>query len=374
MKVPKPRQVLRSLVGAILLLIGLVYLFVVRTALWLFTLALVVYFAVNDPLLSSRILTQVNQVIPGDISARRLFWRPFRSQVDLLGVRIERPGGIPVIEAEHVSTHLRLVSLVASLVVPSRGSQPIPLIMDETRVSDGEVRLEFDEHGLGLVRAFVPEHPRKKKGGRSVHLILRSIEVRSVRVILMFHGKWGMDICNVSTDGAVEFAGGKVRVDASDVKAEKVVFTGSSLLPPMLSFLTDTITDFRTGSYLLDGDHMEVRHAAGSSDRLSFTTSGALNLGTPLTLNVAGGFKSLDPAVMSELSAGVIDGVVQGSASIQGALREAKLQTRVTSPTLSVLGVPFDDVDTRVDFSLDDPLLFRVRSLTAWQGAGRVKA
>ena len=354
--------------------VALAYLLVVRSALWVFTLLLMVYFSVNDPIIGARILTLVNGVIPGTINAERIHWEPFRSRIHVLGVVITRPGGEPVIQASRVTTDMRLGALVANLVVGV--NEPVPLLFDRTLVRGGLVDLEFGDDGLLLVRAFYIDDGSPPSDGPGVLLKMHDIRIEDTRVRLDFFGDWGLDIREAALDGEVRVEDKIVTVRAQEITATQVSVTGGLPLPDSLAFLVRPVQDFRAARFHLHDEEFEVIRASARAQRFDVGLSGSMAYPSerPLSVDAIATLHVPDPTVLEEITADAVMGALDATVRARGPLAATHLSTTVRSPRIEVLGVPFDDVDATVDLGLLDPTLVRVRRLGCWFGAGRLDA
>ncbi|MFH1531348.1 MAG: translocation/assembly module TamB domain-containing protein [Pseudomonadota bacterium] len=370
-----PRWLLRTAWHLVLAVVGLAYLLVVRSALWVFTLIIGVYFAVNDPGLSSQLLSLVNDAIPGTISAERIHWEPFRSRIHVFGVVISRPGDVPVIQAARVSTDMRLGALIGYLVVGGE-DDPLPLIFDRTLVRDGIVDLEFRDSGLLLVQAFVEPDKPPSPDPTPVKLQMHDIRIENTRVRLDFFEEWGLLVRGVDLDGEVGLLDGIVTVGARDLLADSVELLGTLPVPDSLAFLTRPVQGFRTSRFHLHGDSFEIIDASGRARRFDFRLSGTMDFSPdrPLSLESVAVVRVPDPTVLGEITSGTVTGALDAAVTAKGPLEAANLVVSVRSPRVEVLGVPFDDVEGAVSLNLANPTLVRVQRLGTWLYAGRIDA
>ena len=369
-----PRQLLRTAWRLVVTVVALAYLLVVRSALWVFTLLLMVYFSVNDPVIGASVLTMVNRVIPGTITADRIHWEPFRSRIHVLGVVISRPGDVPVIQASRVTTDMRLGALIANLVVGV--NEPVPLLFDRTLVRGGLVDLEFRDDELLLVSAFYIDDGSPPSGGPGVLLKMHDIRIEDARVRLDFFGDWGLDIHEAALDGEVRVEDELVTVRAQEVTARQVAMTGGLPLPDSLAFLVRPMQDFRAARFYLHDEAFEVIRASARAQRFDVDLSGSMAFPSerPLSLDAIATLHVPDPTVLEEITEGTVTGALDGTVRVRGPLESSRLSASVLSGRIEVLGVPFDDVDAEVDLGLSNPTLVRVRRLGCWFRAGRLDA
>ena len=370
-----PRRILRTAWHLVLAVVALAYLLAVRSALWVFTLILMVYFSVNDPGLSSRILTLVNGAIPGSITAERIHWEPFRSRIHVLGVVISRPGDVPVIQAARVTTDMRLGALLGHVFVGGE-DDPLPLIFDRTLIRDGMVDLEFRDEGLLLVLAFNDPDAPPSDDPSPVKLQMHDIRIEDTTVRLDFDGDWGLLVHAVDLDGEVRFMDEITTVGARGLTAAMVELTGSLPFPDSIAFLSRPVRDFRASRFFLQGNAFEIVDAAGRTERFDFRLNGAMDYtpDRPLSLDSVAVLHVPDPTVLGEITAGSVTGALDAAVEAKGPLVAANLAVSVKSPRVEVLGVPFDDVDGAVRLNLANPTLVRVGRMGCWFHAGRIDA
>jgi len=369
-----PLRLLRIVWRLVVTVLALAYLLVVRSALWVFTLLLMVYFSVNDPVIGARILTLVSGVIPGTITAERIHWEPFRSRIHVLGVEISRPGDVVVIQASRVTTDMRLGALITNLVVGV--NEPIPLLFDRTLVRGGVVDLEFGDDGLLLVSAFYIPDGSPPSDGPGILLKMYDIHAEDVRVRLDFFGDWGLDIHEAALDGEVRVEDKIVTVRAQEVTAARVAVTGGFPIPDSLAFLVRPVRDFRAARFFLHEDEFEVIRASARAQRFDVDLSGSMAFPPerPLSLDAVATLHVPDPTVLEEITEGTVMGALDATVRVRGGLESARLSAAVLSERIEVMGVPFDDVDAEVELGLLDPTLVRVRRLGCWFRAGRLDA
>ena len=370
-----PRRLLHAVWRLLLTVVALAYLLAVRSALWVFTLVLMVYFCVNDPGISSRLLGLVNGAIPGDITAERIHWEPFRSRIHVLGVVISRPGGVPVIQADRVSTDMRLGALISYLAIGG-DDDPLPLIFDRTLVRGGVVDLEFRDRGLLLVEAFADPDSPPSPHPTPVKLQMHDIRIEDTLVRLDFFQEWGLLVRAVDLDGEVGVLDNVVTVGARGISAEMVEFVGSLAFPDSLAFLTQPVRAFRTARFHLQGNSFEIIDAAGRAQRFDFRLNGTLDFPSegPLALDALAAVHVPDPTVLGEITGDVVTGAVDAAVDAHGPVEAAQLEVSVHSPGVRVLEVPFDDLDGAVSLNLSNPTLVRVRRLGGWFHGGRIDA
>jgi len=370
-----PRNVLRFAWRLVVTVVALAYLLAVRSALWVFTMVLMVYFAVNDPALSMSCLDLVNRAIPGEISAARIHWEPFSSRVHVLDVVITRPGDVPVIQAARVSTDMRIGSLLAYLIIGS-DDDPLPLVFDRTFLLGGVVDLEFRDGGLLLVSAFVkPDKPPSPKPA-PVLLQMHDIRLEDVLVRLDFFNKWGLRVREVELDGEVGLRDRVVTVKARGITATIVEPRGDLPFPDSLGFLSRPLRGFHASLFHLHGRAFEVANASARGPRLDLRLSGTMDFtpGRPPSLESIAAIHVPDPTVLGEITGGAVIGALDAAVEAGGPLAAARLAVTVRSPRTEVLGVPFDDVDAAASMNLADPTMVRVLRLGCWFHAGRVDA
>ena len=370
-----PRRILRTAWHLVLAVIALAYLLVVRSALWVFTLILMVYFSVNDPALSSQLLGLANDAIPGNISAERIHWEPFRSRIHVLDVVITRPGKVPVIQAARVTTDMRLGTLLGYVFVGG-DEDPLPLIFDRTLIRDGVVDLEFREEGLLLVNAFDDPDAPPSPDPSPVLLQMYDIRIEDTLVRLDFFEEWGLTVRAVDLDGEVALLDDVVTVGARDLTADLVELVGALDLPESVAFLTRPVQDFRAKRFYLHGDAFEIVGASGRAERFDFQLNGTMDYtsGRPLSLDSMAVLRVPDPTVLGDLTDGTVTGALHAAVEAKGPVVAANLAVSVRSPRVEVLGVPFDDVDGTVSLNIGSPTLVRVHRMGCWFHAGRIDA
>ncbi len=370
-----PRRIFRTLWHLVLAVVAFAYLLAVRSALWVFTLVLMVYFSVNDPGLSARLLTLVNDAIPGTITADRIHWEPFRSRIHVLGVVISRPGDVPVIQAARVTTDMRLGALLGYVFIGG-AEDPLPLIFDRTLVRDGVVDLEFRDEGLLLVNAFSDPDAPPSDDPTPIKLQMHDIRIEDTLVRLDFDGEWGLLVRGTGLDGEVGLLDGITTVGTRALTAERVEFQGSLPFPDSLAFLSRPVREFRASRFFLQGNAFEIVDAAGRAERFDFRLSGTMDYtpDRPLSLDSVAVLHVPDPTVLGEITGDAVTGALDAAVAVKGPLAAANLSVSVKSPRIEVLGVPFDDADGAVTLNLSNPTLVRVRRLGCWFHAGRIDA
>ena len=354
---------------------GLAYLLAVRSALWVFTLIIGVYFAVNDPGLATGLLSLANDAIPGEIQASRVHWEPFRSRVHVLDVVITRPGDVPVIQASRVSTDMRLGTLVAHLFIGGE-DDPLPLIFDRTLVRDAVVDLEFRGGDLLLVEAFNDPKEPPSPDPSPVKLQMHDIRIEDTLVRLDFDQAWGLLVRGVDLDGEVGLLDDIVTVKAQDLSAELVELMGSLPVPDSLAFLSRPVRGFRTSRFHLHGDAFEIIDASGLAERFDFRLNGSMDFTSdqPLSLDSVAVLRVPDPTVLGEITGGAVTGALDAAVEVSGPLESARLDVSMRSPRVEVLEVPFDDVSGAVTLNLANPNLIRVQRMSTWFQAGHIDA
>ncbi|MBM4370540.1 MAG: hypothetical protein FJ098_02750, partial [Deltaproteobacteria bacterium] len=367
-----PSLVLRALGRGLGALLSLVIGVLTRSALGIFTLLLMLYFAVNEPSMAARILGLVSEAIPGEIHARRIAWEPFRGRIHVLGVEISRPGGVPVIRAGRVTTDLRLGALLGHLVSP--GEEPLPLIFDQTLVSEAEVNLEFREGKLLLVEAFVPPEASPPPKGRGTLLRMSDIRIEGARVRLEFEERWGVVVRDTTLDGEVRLEDRIITVRTRDLTASRVLLTGDPGLPRALVDAARGLRDLRVSRFQLRDREIDLAGVGIRGTAWELRAGGALAFPRGATRTVAASvaLQVPDPEVLEKVTGGAVAGPFEASVVARGPLAAAQLGLSARSPRLEILGVPFDGVVAEARLGLGAPTFLRILALDARTGPGGI--
>ena len=155
--------------------VGLVYLVLARSFLWVTTLALIVYFTVNSSWFRVTIVEVIAEALPGRIDMEGVQWGPLPWQARIVGVDISEPGGATVISADAVYGEVELLPLlnwVARSV--AAGGLPFDLTISGADVRGYEVVLDMREQvDPLLVYAFDDMKPSTGPS-RPAHVVIRN--------------------------------------------------------------------------------------------------------------------------------------------------------------------------------------------------------
>jgi len=233
----------------------------------------VAWFALNSPELLTRVLTSVNESIPGTIQVAELEWGPLPWRLHLTGVRILAPDDPePVISVDDLVVDLALADTVRSALDTLVRDDGFFLPIDSVTMRGYACALIFDDaFNLRLQRAFVvpapdgaeaASEPGSNDGGFTMEV--RRVVGRGGRFRIEYPA-WG-----AWTDGIDLYAvfrldvGGTPFVLASTVTTRRgEVRVGSGADPMVLPF-----EDFEVHGYMLD--HLFERFGS-----IRFETEGA---------------------------------------------------------------------------------------------------
>ncbi|MGM0574897.1 MAG: translocation/assembly module TamB domain-containing protein [Myxococcota bacterium] len=137
-------------------LVVTVYLLLVRSFLFLLTLAMLLYFASATTAVRDLVQGVVADAIPGTITASSVQWGPFPGRVRVADVSIRGEHAEEIIRADLLVAEVNLVATATALVRKlTDPDTPLVLRFRSARVVRPRVRIDVDEEGLvGIERAF----------------------------------------------------------------------------------------------------------------------------------------------------------------------------------------------------------------------------
>lgn len=351
-----------ALAWAAVRVVGLVYLVIARSFLWVTTLALIIYFAVNTSWFRHAIVEVIAAEIPGRIDMDGIQWGPLPWQARVVGVNITEPGGSTVISADAVYGEVEVVALLRWLVRSvAAGGLPVELTVSGADIRGFEVVLDMREQADPLlVYAFDdgtpstgPSRPARvvvKNGngtGGVVRILLPGLEQRYEGID--FRGA-GVDI------GPPQ----GLRLHSPALILER----GLARFDAPLNPVADRPWEVRTGRGVVeewlwqkseDGFSVEgvdlalERGRLVVNGRMAFPSGGPIRYEATARLDLEG-----SPAGHPLLDA-LLDDAVRGPLSIwargQGTFDAVAAQAQLASPSLDVLGLPVSGV--RVEGALE---------------------
>ena len=160
------------------------YTILIRFAIYLCTVALFVYFALNSPWVMGQFARMASAAIPGSVSLAGMRWGPWPGHLGVIRPEIRDPYGVPVLRASWIDVEVAWLPLLRGVVT---GKGDLAVVIESARLADAEVRIDTGPDGLmRLAAAFAqPEpddEPPTSKG--TFRLSVSAIEATGIRVLI----------------------------------------------------------------------------------------------------------------------------------------------------------------------------------------------
>ena len=342
-------RILRTLAWAVARALYLVYLLVFRSFLYVTTLAVVVYFAVNSSYFRVTLVEVIAAEIPGRIKMTNLQWGPLPWQARIVGVDITEPGGASVITADAVYGEVDLPDLLgwlSSTIV--LGGAPFRISITGADVRDYSVDLDMLEHGTPLLAFAFDDMQPSKPGGKPATVRIRN-------------GNGVRGACELHIDGIeqryedIDFAGYSMDVGADGLHMHAPLLTfrrGKLVLAEAVSpvpgkpfelWASDArVVDWRWDE-ARDGYSVEAVDFDVPGGHLTVRGSMAFPHGAPVGYDAEA---RLDLDEGSPLIPTVTEGRVRGAASLwvrgRGDFDAVATEVQLVSPALVAKGIPVE--------------------------------
>ena len=212
--------------------VNAVYKLATRTALYVATVYLALYFYLNSNSGRDSIMELLTDAMPGSFSSATLQWGPLPWDVTLLDANIKDPTGTPVIRCERATAGLDLTAFwgwaVRSAVM---SGVPFELRFTKAHAVGADVLVDVFEDGwVGIAAPFDdPTKPSEKTGpGSRIEINGAVVERSRVRVRVRDSGVW-VDGRGLRVLGRVLIMEGRTHVTGSVVSSSsgRVVIDGA---------------------------------------------------------------------------------------------------------------------------------------------------
>ena len=355
-----------------------------RLALYAVLLVTCLHFILNSGPFPQRLTAVLKSVLPGSIEFASLQISPVPWKVDVLDVHIHTPDGKEVITAGKVQVTMDLVPLVRWLLGES--GDLLEIGFRSARLEDYSCVIAFDDDGdLEFLRAFVwPPEPGPEQpgggGGPKVRLRFSRILADRGRFLLSFPD-WDLRIDGISleTSLTVRESGEGVYIQTPDL-----IFTGGlgriGVAPNVDSIPREVpIRAGRIQGFVFDKDRFHVDNVQialegfdlDAGGRLAFPGDGPLSYDGRAGLS----FHPESPPVVAATK-GLVQGPFHVRVEGDGNEADPRFRLSLTSPDLTVSGLPLGNVNLEVEGGKDvaGTYVFRGLSMEAHPGSGRLKA
>ncbi|MFT5432977.1 MAG: hypothetical protein ACI9OJ_003682 [Myxococcota bacterium] len=178
---------LRLIWALISALVNAVYKILTRTALYLATAYLVVYFSLNADAVRAELMALLSNEVPGRMDCATLQWGPFPEDITIIDADIRDPVGTPVIRVEVVDTSIDLVKMQGWVLRKMLGqADRFELYISRAHTVGADVIVERDEEGwLGIEAAFDDVSKPNRSPGRAALIEIHNAVVKNGRFRLV---------------------------------------------------------------------------------------------------------------------------------------------------------------------------------------------
>lgn len=384
---------LGNLSWALVRLTYLTYLLIFRSFLYVMTLLLFTYFYLNSSYFLDVLHPILADVLPGAITIEELQYGPVPSQVRIVGVSIDDPNGIEVIEAKRVFATVDLVrfgvwasrnsAIALGLQGAGKEMTPLQLHISSVLVGDFRVLLDFksDEH-LTLVNAFVSRKvdpdDKDDPNAPSPRIFIGNARGENGKVELNFKH---MDMLLNSVGfmgGDVIIHHGSADVFVDELSLEKGWMRLAEEISPIPGEAVDMdLKKIKLVDYALEGDEFMLSEFVGKVGEMDLRLEGHLSWweseGIRFWTDADVQLPASD-AIIRRLLGNWLEGSVTLSVSGGGDFYSPKVTYEMESPRLSISGVELVELQTAGELQVSEEkgVELSVKGLESKFGGGRI--
>jgi len=339
------------------------------------TAILVGYFVLTTTFTGADLLRILNTLLQGRFSATFLNVDLVAQDVQIFGLEVADPEGSTVITAEHVDTGIDLVALGLWALRDALGvPAALPLNFPATEVSGFSLSLLFDDTGVSLERTFKPrKEPEGPGGGMKPVLQFGNVVVRKGRVELV-HKDWRMDAEVRLVPASMRIEDDQVFIGAKDIRIGRFRMQGK-VFPAPLSFLGDRWAGVWVKRFQMSHTRMEAEGVRVTRPDLTAVVDMAMDVSRPgVPASGRGDVELHDPTILEKLSGGRVFGTAKAQVRLRGQLERPNLEATVSSPSVLVDGLQFEDVAATASVNTAEvPPVLVVPKVEAWHAGEKVE-
>jgi hypothetical protein len=211
------------------------YKLISRTALYVLTLYLLVYFTVNSDTFRNELMAGLSDAMPGHFDCASIQYGPLPWRVTLLDTEILNPEGGPAITVKRIQTSIDILALWGwALQKTVRGEQHgLKLVFKEVTIDGADVVIDVRKDGwVGIAQAFTDGRESKSEGPAPT-IELKNINIMRSRVRVAVEGaQLHVDAQELNVvDAHVAIKDGKVVVNGGRILAGTGFFELGGLGP-----------------------------------------------------------------------------------------------------------------------------------------------